>query len=170
MASIPREVKTSFAPSAQISIGFKLPKERHPRGIVNVKRNQNQYQAFTLLGSHHTLLQLTRYSNKNNPVGFEINVATDLGYIFRHPSTPDWQSIGFSYRIPIDEYISIHPSAGFLGHVQNFSIPGGLIGGIASQIAITKDIVAKIDIRQSTKPYVRDRFQPWVYAGLGLNL
>lgn len=170
MASIPREVKSSFAPSAQVLIGFRLPKERNPRGIVRTKRKRPEYQAFALFGSHHSILQLSRYSSSTSPLGIELNVATDLGYIFRHPSAIDWQSLGLSYRFTVDNSISLHPSISLIGHVHNLSIPGGIMAGLATQVNITDDIIAKIEIRQSSKTYIRDRIQPWAFAGVGLNL
>ena len=170
MGSIPREIKSSFAPSLQVLIGVKLPKEVNPRGLVNSKRNKPEYQAFALFGSHHSILQLNRYSTTTSPLGIELKVATDLGYIFRHPSAMDWQSLGVSYRLNIDDYISIHPSIGIIGHIHNLNIPAGIIAGASAQIDITNDIIAKIEIQQSSKPYIRDRIQPWVFAGVGLKL
>jgi len=170
MGSIPREVKSSFAPSAQVLVGFKPPKKANRRGIVYAKRNKPEYDAFALFGSHLSILQLTRYSSKTTPVGIELNIATDLGYIFTHPSTPDWQSMSISYRLNIDDYISIHPSFGIIGHLHDINVPAGLIAGASAQINITNDIIAKVEIQQSSKPYIRERLQPWVYAGIGLNL
>lgn len=111
------------------------------------------------------------YTNKKlYPFILDARIATDLGYLFQHPQVSDWQSWNVAYSIIVDENIEVKPTIGLLTQLQDFSNVVGAIAGIDAEIALINGLFFKLTISQSNKSFIRERIQPWVFAGFGLSL
>ena len=168
--SIPREIKSDYSFSGQLTLGYYIPRKTTKRGIVSYRKTRSQHGGFALFNGHYSVMNYS-YTNKTlYPFILDGRIATDLGYLFRHPQASDWQSWNVAYSIILDENIRIKPSIGILTQLQNFNNPLGAILGIDAEIALLNDIFFKLNISQSNRTFIRERIQPWVFAGFGVSL
>ena len=168
--SIPREIKSDYSFSGQISIGYYLARNNTNRGIVKYRNSRSEHGGFALFNSHYSVINYS-YSNKAMyPFIIDARIATDQGYLFQHPQVSDWQSWNVAYGILIDENIELKPTIGVLTQLQSFSNGVGGIVGIDAEIALMNDIFFKLNISQSNKALIRERIQPWVFAGFGVSI
>lgn len=167
---IPREIKSEYSLSGQLTIGYYVPRKMTKRGIVSYRKIRPQHSGFALFNGYYSLMNYS-YTNKTlYPFILDSRIATDLGYLFRHPQASDWQSWSLAYNLVLDEDIEIKPFIGLLTQIQNFNNPLGAIVGVDAEIALISDIFFKLNISQSNKTFIRERIQPWVFAGFGVNL
>lgn len=168
--SIPREMRSEYSFSGQLTIGYYLPRNNMNRGIVKYRNSRPEHNGFALFNSHYSVLNYS-YTNKAlYPFIIDTRIATDLGYLFQHPQVTDWQSLNVAYSIMVDENIELKPTIGLLTQVQNLNNNVGAIVGIDAEIAIINDIFFKLTISQSNKALIRERIQPWIFAGFGVRI
>ena len=168
--SIPREIKSDYSFSGQISIGYYLPRKNTNRGIVKYRSSRSEHGGFALFNSHYSVINYSYTNKAMYPFIIDARIATDLGYLFQHPQVSDWQSWNVAYGILIDENIELKPTVGFLTQLQSSTYPVGAILGIDAEIALMNDIFFKLNISQSNKALIRERIQPWVFAGFGVSI
>lgn len=168
--SIPREIKSDYSFSGQLTIGYYLPNNNTNRGIVKYRNSRPEHSGFALFNSHYSVINYS-YTNKAlYPLIFDARIATDLGYLFQHPQVSDWQSWNLAYGILIDENIELKPTIGLFTQLQSSANSFGAILGIDAEIALINDIYFKLNISQSNKALIRERIQPWVFAGFGVSI
>jgi|GEM_PF-5293278 len=168
--SIPREIKSNYSFSAQLTLGYYLPKIKANRGIVRYRDIRPLHSGFALFNSHYSVMNYSYTNKKLYPFVLDARIATDLGYLFQHPQVSDWQSWNVAYSIIVDENIEVKPTIGLLTQLQDFSNVVGAIAGIDAEIALINGLFFKLTISQSNKSFIRERIQPWVFAGFGLSL
>lgn len=168
--SIPREIKNDYSFSGQLTIGYYLPRKNTNRGIVKYRNSRPEHSGFALFNSHYSVINYSYTSKALYPFIFDTRIATDLGYLFQHPQVSDWQSWNLAYGILIDDNIELKPTIGVLTQLQSFSNGVGGIVGIDAEIALMNDIFFKLNISQTNKALIRERIQPWVFAGFGVSI
>lgn len=167
---IPREIKSDYSFSGQLSIGYYLPRNNTNRGIVKYRNSRPEHSGFALFNSHYSVINYS-YTNKAlSPFIIDTKIATDLGYLFKHSQVSDWQSLNIAYGILIDDNIELKPTIGLLTQLQGSTNTVGTIIGIDAEIALVNDIFFKLNISQANKALIRERIQPWVFAGFGVSI
>ena len=168
--SIPREIKSDYSFSGQLTIGYYLPNNNTNRGIVKYRNSRSEHSGFALFNSHYSVINYSYTNNSLYPFIFDARIATDLGYLFQHPQVSDWQSWNLAYGIMIDENIELKPTIGLFTQLQSAANSVGAILGIDAEIALINDIYFKLNLSQSNKALIRERIQPWVFAGFGVSI
>lgn len=168
--SIPREIKSEYSFSSQVTLGYYLPRSNTNRGIVKYRNSRPEHSGFALFNSHYSVINYSYTNKAMYPFIIDTRIATDLGYLFQHPQVSDWQSLNVAYGILIDENIELKPTIGLLTQLQSSTNSVGAIIGIDAEIALMNDIFFKLNISQSNKALIRERIQPWVFAGFGVSI
>lgn len=168
--SIPREIKSNYALSGQITLGYLIPKQSVKRGIVNYRLNQSTHSGFALFNSNYSLINYSFTTKKLYPFLFDSRVATDLGNLFLRSRNTDWQSWNLGYSIILNDYVEIKPFFGLLTQIHNINPQVGGIFWIDTEVHIINDIYFKISLAQANKPLIRQQIQPWAFAGFGISI